>query len=636
LVDAGLPALRKGVVTLAEKTICEAWAPPSDEPAWQWVEGNVELGNDSEIKGRVSFEWVPMSRFFLDKCQDPKVKRISAMVSAQSAKTKTVEFYLMWSVKNRPVETIWYQDDNVAAKTFFKTRLYPDLEDCEAIRALLPTRRDKTNQTLIQFDTMNLYVLGANKKSNRERITAATVLCDEIRNYPPGAMQGIRNRYKTIKNYKEIIFSTAGVEGDELHTSFEDGTRHLFFWACPKCGHLQTFRFGKRATILYPKAREIGGMIWDENPITRPSEGVWNFEEVAKTVHYECENPTCKQCFKNSDKLSLIKTIQPTQTNPMALSENVSMHWNEMYMPWPQCDWDKIVIKFLKSKVAANRGDKEPLKVIVQESFGEPWVDEDHVAREIPITDFTPSTDGKKHWDQQDFLFMAVDVQRKGKFWATVSAWSKTGLNLFLWAGELRGWSEVESKEREYGVRKRHVFVDCGDRDQEVFSECVKRGEMVNGQWETWTAMRGENRDGYDYIPTSGPNRGKKFRLPFKWPLPSGNPSFGLHRDNPELPILAGKSCPIVYWSNYWIKGIVLSRRDQMERGKLAFIGPNVCREFQQHLYAEHLQLEKDRNGRDEWRYVQIGNRPNHLLDCVCMDTVAACMAKIIGDGVPE
>lgn len=639
MVCSGVPELCGCDVTQAEQIIADAWTPPSDEPIWKWVENNVELGNDSDIKGRVSFEWVPMARFFLEQCQNPRVKRLALMVSAQSTKTKNVEFYIMWKVKNRPSETIWYQDDNVAAKTFFKTRLYPDLEDCEAIRHLLPSRRDKQSQTLIQFDTMNLYVLGANKKTNRERITAAEVLCDEVRNYPPGAMTGIRNRYKTIRNYKEIMFSTAGVEGDELHQTFLDGTQHFFFWTCPHCQHKQTFRFGRRATVLYPKARECGGMVWEDNLTTHPEDGIWNFEEVSKTVRYECENLACKHRFSNSDKLALIKTLEPVQMNPMATLKQVSMHWNEMYMPWPQCDWDEIVTKFLKAKLAADRGDKEPLKVIVQESFGEPWLDEEHTPRAIPVTEFSASSDGKKHWEKQDFLFMTVDVQRKGIFWILIMAWSKTGESYAVYAGDVKGWSEVQEKQQEYGVLTRHVFVDCGDGDrmQEVFTECVRRGELIDGKWETWAALRGEDRNGgYTFMPTTGRNRGKKFRLPFKWPLDAGEPSFGMHRTNPDLPILKGKTCPLIYWSNYWIKGIAFNRRDQMERGKLAFVGPKVCKEFQSHLYAEALQCDRDKSGRPVWRYVTIGNRPNHLGDCFVMQHVPASMVKIIGEGVPD
>jgi len=628
-------------MTAAETILADAWTPPSDQPIWQWVEENVELGNDSEIKGKVSFDWVPMGKFFLNQCQNPRVKRIAVMVSAQSAKTKNTEFFVMWSAKNRPQEMIWYQDDNVSAKTFFKTRLLPDLEDCAAVRPLLPTRRDRKNQTLIQFDSMNLYVLGANNRKNRERITAAVVLCDEIRNYPPGAMQGIRNRYKTIRNYKEIMFSTAGIEDDELHQTFKDGTQHFFHWTCPHCQHKQPFRFGRKATVLFPKAREHGGMIWDDNPTTHPSEGVWNFDEVAKTVRYECENPECKHQFRNSDKLSLIKTIEAVQTNPMA-SEQVSMHWNEMYMPWPECDWEKIAIKFLKAKVAASRGDKEPLKVFVQESLGEPWVDNDTAIRELPVTIAQPSESGK-FWEHQDYIFLLVDVQRLG-FWALVQCWSKNGSEMNIWAGELRTWDDVQAVQEEFNVPHSSVFVDCGDRMREVFAECVKRGKEVvvnmNGRpqaaWQTWVATKGEDRDSYTYTPRRGPQKGQRIRLAFQWPPAKGDPSFGLHSNDAELSRLSGRTCPVIHWSNPWIKDIAFARREQMEKGRLSFVGPRVCKEFSAHLYAEQKVRSTDPQGREVWRYEVIGNRPNHLMDCYCLGNLAASMARIIGDGVPE
>jgi phage terminase large subunit GpA-like protein len=126
-----------------EEAIRGVLAPASDLPIDKWIEQNVYLGGDSDLKGRVSFDLLPMVRFFLRVCRDPRVRSVVLMCSAQSAKTKSVEFYLLHRIINEPADTIWYLDNKDSARIFSQTRLYDDLQGCELVRNELPTDRHR-------------------------------------------------------------------------------------------------------------------------------------------------------------------------------------------------------------------------------------------------------------------------------------------------------------------------------------------------------------------------------------------------------------------------------------------------------------------------------------------------------------
>ena len=125
------------------QVICDAAKPPSDLPIDTWIEREVYLGGDSDLKGPVSFEFLPMVRFFLRACQDPQVRVCDLMCSAQSAKTKTVELYLIHKLVNNPGPTIWYTDTQESAKQHSQTRLYGDLHGCGLVRDKLPADRHR-------------------------------------------------------------------------------------------------------------------------------------------------------------------------------------------------------------------------------------------------------------------------------------------------------------------------------------------------------------------------------------------------------------------------------------------------------------------------------------------------------------
>lgn len=481
------------------------WEPVSDEPGWKWVQDNVELPADSELKN-FDFELFPLARFVLDQlCHNENLRNFTEMLSAQVGKTVTILAYVCWKIINRPSSVGWYTDTNVNAKGDYKTKILPALENCGKVLPMLPNDRAKKNNTLIQFGFMNLRVMGAETKTNREGKTMTEVLCDEARNYPPGAMEQIDNRFKTITNFRRIVFSSAGTVLDEPWKSFVKGSRHLGFWNCPSCNHKQTLRFGRDSSPLYPEPRSCGGFMWDDNDKTHPGENLWNFAEVEKTVRYQCENPECKREFKENEKLSIIRNVVFQQTNPMAQAKDVSTHCWEAYMPFSGCSWSSIVTRFLNAVVAMRQGNIEPMKVFHQEVLGEPWEEKGEKPLEGEILNRRGEYSIGEEWppEKKCAKLLDADVQQ-GYLKYGYALCSPLNEIRVVDTGRLLDLDELRAYQLAKKVKDGNVGVDCAWNDSinsYVMSHCAKYGSWIQARSNMqFPPARVVKKDGYPFF----------------------------------------------------------------------------------------------------------------------------------------
>ena len=59
--------------------------------------------------------------------------------------------------------------------------------------------------------------------------------------------------------------------------------------------------------------------------------------------------------------------------------------------------------------------------------------------------------------------------------------------------------------------------------------------------------------------------------------------------------------------------------------------------EFAKQLHGEKLQKVRNKNtGAESLRWVRIGQRDNHLWDCLCMGITAAAIAGLLNAALPE
>lgn len=619
------------------KIIQAFWKPISELPAWKWIEENVELPPDSELK-RFDFDLFPFGKFVVNQlCHNERLRRFTEMLSSQVGKTVTMLAVDCWKIINRPCSMGWYTDSNITAKGDFKTKILPMLESCPAVAELLPNDRARKGNTLIQFGFMNFRVMGAEARSNREGKTMAEVQCDEVRNYKPGAMQQIDNRFKTVTNYRRIIFSSAGKVDQEPNVSFQQGTRHLGFWKCPHCSHKQTFRFGRERSVLYPKKRNCGGFIWQENEKTMPETDVFDWSELEKTIRYQCENETCKYEFQEHEKIALIRSTEFEQTNLMADPSDVSVHCWEAYMPFAGCSWISIVTKYLKAAIALKHGFEEPMNIFFEETLGEPR-DPNLEDEEIEI--LFQETDLSKKWP---FIFMTVDCQANlTLFYVVIRGWMSNGENMRLWRGHVDCFEAIRQKQIEFNVKPQFVCLDPQYQATQIYRQaCRYVGENGRG----WTALQSTGQKSFTHKSKDG--KGKEERIYAQWNAvdgPFGNPLLGFKNKDAaawlstvsehalRLYRMGALKCRIFPFSRHAANDMLQNLIEGKGCHQLA-APASEANQAEEKIYKEHIAGEikvrkpNAKTGVEEEVWIKVPGKGNHYRTCEQMQIVCAAMA---------
>jgi phage terminase large subunit GpA-like protein len=514
-----------------EAHIRECVAPPSDMPEWKWWEENIDLGNESVVAGRYSTELMPIARFVSAHRDNPFTRRIVEMVSAQSAKTRVALNMILHDECEDPATAMWIMASADHCKEFYYKRLEPAFENCELTKDWKADGRLQLRRLLVQTPGMNLLLRGSNSRVSLQSDPVRRLYCDERREWKKGAIDLVRKRTRTFHNFLEVSMGTAGEVNDELHLDWKEGSQTFFHFNCPHCGHSQPFRFGKKESPLFPKPMERGGIVWETNEKTKPG-GEWNEKEVKKTVRYECEN--CGHRFHNSEKLTLMKSLHEFHRNPDALPKIASLHWNALYMPWPDCDWAEIAWEFLKAVKAYHYGNIEPMIAFTTETCGEPWElrgerpKENDLRKQCGALCGDPYNRGQWVADETAARLLLVDCQalQGGHLkWSAHQLWPHGDSRLIDY-GKVTGFEELRDLQRAQSIRSECVFLDSGWNTSKVYAAAFTFG---------WGILKSDDPKYFVTYVRNVPQR-------YPWKLTEIDPSLGKKGQGRSL-------MPLILWS---------------------------------------------------------------------------------------
>lgn len=573
---------------------------PSRVPIWQWLEECYDLIlGKSALPGRVSFEFLPASKFFFDHAQDYRCSRITEMVCHQSGKTENAIMLLNWSVVNAPLPTMWVMANADQCEDFGKDRLYPAFENCEPAFALAPKEREKWTRRLVQFDSCSLHLRGSNARGKLKSSPIGRIICDERADWKKGSIGTLRERLTTFSNSQEISMGTPGEENDELHTDWKKGSQTFMHFNCQDCGHSQPFRFGKDESVLFPKPRPRGGLVWLTNDETKPN-GIWDLTDggaVERSTRYECEN--CGRLYQNGEKIKLIKTIHEFHRNPKALPAHYSSSRNVLMMPWSSVAWGKVAVKFLSAKQAMKTGDIEPMKTFMQEDMGEPWRPFSSTKTKADILDRVGKYKMLESWCESDGTLekdsgyiLTFDRQMLGKLIYVVRQWRLRGESRLIDYGEIHSLEEMRALQIKLKIKNRCVGGDDhGPNASEFRQACLRYG---------WMAMFGEDRAHF-------PGETKKDEPPPRqgYRLTSLDPGIGTTSQGPC-------TIPALIWSNPWYKD-KLYHFFIPGKGPLWEISTDAPAKYLEELNSNEYR-EKEVNGRREKYFHETGE--DHAADC--------------------
>ena len=423
-------------------------------------------------------------RPIMEAFADERVRNITCMCSAQSAKTQTVLALLCYIIAEDPGPILWVTANEDEAKKLSKSRLMDMLKKCAPVAKKLPQDRNKTLTTEIYFDGAPLIIASAQNEAALQSTPFKYVFLDEARSYPAGALGMVEKRTRSYAySFKKVVISTPGDEGDAMHREYLKGNQQVYHITCPNptCQHEQPLEWKDKD--------EPGGIKWDTNDLTRPEGKSYAYDELAKTIRWECERCGHKVHDTPTERKKLSNSGRWIALNPVAPRDTVSFHWNALLPYWAA--WDNQVKEYLDGVRALKWGDPEPLRKMVTETKGLPWTDKLRYAKDEKfIYHRQAKYDPRAKWDEEERRIVTIDVQGKGgrHYWVCIRAWARGAKSRLLYYD--RVWTVEEWKQicAEYNVLDDNVVIDTGKWAQELYPIIMASGYH-------YKAMKGEDQD---------------------------------------------------------------------------------------------------------------------------------------------
>jgi phage terminase large subunit GpA-like protein len=544
----------------------------------------------------------PWVKEFMEDFASNAVSTISVMCSAQSSKTETMLGLLCWLISQDPGGCMWVTSNEEEALKFCTERAMKSLKACPSILAQLPRGvsgdfdRKLVKAQEIFFPRMVLEFIGAGSEAKLQSKPRRWLMLDEVRNWPPGALTMVLKRTRAFWNARRVIISTPDQEHDPVHQEFLKGNQNHLYVKCPHCSTLQHLNWQR--------------IKWEENETTRPN-GVWDFDLLAETIHFDCENPSCEthqedKWLKDHPvfRRYLSNNCVWVSHNPKAPKNHRSYTWNAIIPTWVK--WRDLVEEFINANKALSWGDHEPLKTFINESLGQPWDDRLKYGDENYLEDRMEDYYLGHEWPDEKTRYIAFDIQ-KDHMRYVCRAFGESGSSRLIDFGKLMTWEEVRVKIEELHVDNNNVILDAAHRTSEVY-------KMVAESGYTWKPMWGDERRYFSF-------HGARtiFNADFI------DPAMGTKAQGRVRPIR------LITWSNPSAKDLLMMMMKGIS-GHWA-ISRHVPKEYIAQITAERREEHTDAKGQVSYRWVRT-HRDNHYFDCEAMIMVAAVINRIIG--IPE
>ena len=581
----------------------DAWTPADRREPWRWCEDHIKSIPYSPLPGPFRSENSPWIREVMEAIVDPKIRLVSIIAAVQSSKTTSPELTLCYIIANLPGPCLWLDQTDEDAKDESESRLQKLFESCEPVKKLFPKNKNKQRNCTIHFSNgMTLWLLGAYNKTNLQRRSIRWLFGDETWRWPVGHMAEAEARTTAFGWLGKCVFmSQGGEENDDTHRKFETTDMREWHYKCPKCGKYIPYKWEN--------------VEWDDD--CKDENGEYDFSKINHSTALKC--PECGEYFEDSDRMRRIlnKDGKFIALNPNASKENVGFHWNAL----ASMSWGKLAELYLRAKIAARKGDSSLLQQFYQKRLALAWRE---FAEDYRLEIASGSYNSGDVWDEEagfnklgeiiappfaeneviaPLRIMSVDVQMNC-FYLVVRAWSINGSSRLLWHEKVLTWEDIEEIQKRFRILDNLVFVDAGYNSFEVYKHCGERN---------WIALMGDNRANFLHR------------------LPNGKTVLRFYSPVKHIFISRYVKCRMHFWSNLNVKDTLARIRlnQNPTDGATWEVPTDISEDYLKQMESEH-RIKKS----NSWMWEQIGNRPNHYLDCEAMNCAGALMLKIVGNPV--
>lgn len=365
---AGVASLNRAI-----RQTLKLWAPPPDLTVSEWADDERRLSPESSAKpGKYSTAITEYARGVMDAFNDPKVKRIVGMFSAQVAKTTIIENVIGYHAHHDPSPIMVVQPTLEIAEAFSKDRLAPMIRDTPCLKDRFAEAGSKTSgDTLLhkKFPGGAVTIAGANSFNSLASRPIRIVLGDEAAKWRPNEkgspFRQVSVRARAFWNSKLAFFSTPtdSSPDNEFNQIWEESDKRLRFALCPHCGVHGVMTYDESEAWL-PSSADVPRIVleWREGPELKLEDG--RTIRRAADAWFRC--CSCSERLDDAERIRADRAGEWRATQPFA---GTAGFWG----------WQAIS-PFSRAVDIANEwlsslGSPVTMQSAKNETFGLPWAE---------------------------------------------------------------------------------------------------------------------------------------------------------------------------------------------------------------------------------------------------------------------
>ena len=607
-------------MNLVEQLVRESLPVPDRRPLEVWAAENVDFGNTEAYKGPYNVENVPQTRAILQAFQNPRVRKITAIMPPQeSGKTKAAEVCMCWRVCNLPAKMAFNTTTNLKAANWADTRWRQMMGACKALEnKFSDNRHDTSKRRIVWKDNSFLIIQGAETPGNRQSDSIEVQINDECQLWEQPWLTQMHGRLKAFRETGKVLqIGLGGNIGTEWHTDFLNGNQCEWSHHCPNCSKLFQYRFNLRS-------REGSNIHFDKSKIRTKQDGSLDFTEFRPTVHVTCHHCGVRIDYDEQKILRMNRRGEYVSMNKDASPENVSLHANAFAIG--RRPWSEIIEPWIKATMGRSVFATSLLQQFITEELAEFWEERPIVvSKKVKQGDFTRrEMRDPKFWPDEWIRLMAVDNQHGGRNdiphrWFVCRAFARDGRSRLVDCGRINEWEDLRKKQHELGVPDwtpempgPWVVVDQQHDPAKVQEICARY---------RWFGLMGQDTDKFHHEKGTmfAPEEAQDFYFSDERTIDIG---FGTRDGGRQI------ACYYLY-SKQKIEDILARLRNGDAEDWQA---PKDLEEFApqyfEHINSHHQVMESSKSG-DKLMWRGIGHTPDHLYDCETELVVLGLMAGV-------
>jgi phage terminase large subunit GpA-like protein len=341
---------------MGEKILHSLTVQPTLDLA-EWTEEYRYLSPEASAEpGKYRIERAEYQRGMMQAINDPTIKEVVIMTSAQVGKTEILLNVIGYHIHYEPAPILVVQPTLSMAQSFSKERLSNMIRDCPCLKGKVrdPRTRDSGNTTLHKiFPQGHITICGANSASSLASRPIRIVLLDEVDRYPPSAgsegdpVRLATKRTQTFWNAKKVMVSTPTIKGaSRIEAAFLESDQRYYYVPCPNCQSYQTLKWKH---VIFDSSDPSG-------------------------ARYKCE--ACESLWNDAERW---RAVRLGEWRCHEEDKGIAgFHINELYSSWSTLE--KMVGNFLEAKKLP-----ETLKTFINTSLAETWEEQGEGVDDIPF-----------------------------------------------------------------------------------------------------------------------------------------------------------------------------------------------------------------------------------------------------------